>query len=152
MGPDAEGNPTPGPHLCPFRLRFVAVGTHGQGVFQHGALLHPQPQPQDAVLDLAPIQLAPLAEHRTAQVRVPHLAGGQVAGPGVDRCCLIEEGEGGLVVRQGQVGLVEGFHRADVFPVALEEVALQVVARCQCGGNDLLAEVGGLGMAGKQIE
>ena len=85
-------------------------------------------------------------------MRVPHLAGGQVARTGVDRCRLIEEGEGGLVVRQGQVGLIEGFHRADVFPVALEDVALQVVARRQGGRNDLLAEVGGLGVAGKQIK
>ena len=53
---------------------------------------------------------------------------------------------------EGQVGLVKRTDGADVFPVVVEEVALELVAASQGRRDDLLAEVGGGGMVHQQIK
>ena len=49
----------------------------------------------------------------------------------------------GIVARQVDVGLVEGAHGPDVFPVAVEQVGLDPVVGDRLG-QDLVAEVGGV--------
>jgi hypothetical protein len=81
-------------------------------------------QAEDAVIDHTTIESAAFADNRSANPGVVHLAGRQIARPGIDRGCLVVEAEGRLRIGQGQIGGKEGLDRADVLPVASKPMAL----------------------------
>ena len=56
------------------------------------------------------------------------------------------------MIGQRQVGFIEGTDGSDVFPVVVEEIALNVIPTLERGRNKLLAEVGGAGVLGQQIK
>ena len=94
-----------------------------------------------------------LTDDRLGHLSVEHLARGQVTGAGVDRELLVVEREGRVgLIGERQVGFVEGADGADVLPVVVEQEALQVIAAIERLGDDFLAEIGGRGVLGQQIE
>ena len=61
-----------------------------------------------------------LTDDRLGDLGIQQLAGGQVAGTGVDGEGLLVEGEGRIrLIGQRQVGLIEGTDGSYVFPVCL---------------------------------
>ncbi len=69
-----------------------------------------------------------------------YLARRQIAGPGVDRISLRKEVELRNGVGKLQIGFKKRFHRPDVLPVALEDVAMQLPASQQAR-NHFLPEI-----------
>ena len=57
-----------------------------------------------------------------------------------------------MLIGHGKVRVIEWLDRADVFPVAIKQVALQAQAGVQGSGNDVLAEIGGFRVAVEQLK
>ena len=105
------------------------------------------------MVNAAGLEHRALADDRLGHLGIQQFAGGEITGAGVNRKLLIVEGEGGIgLIGECHVGLVEGTDRADVLPVVVEQIALQVVVAPQRLRDDLLAEIRGTGVLGQEIK
>ena len=66
-----------------------------------------------------------LPTHDLVEGAVREVGRGQVAGVRVDRHAGITQTEGWVGLRQGEVGVEKGAHRAQVGPVALKYIRIQ---------------------------
>ena len=72
------------------------------------------------MIDHTTVESTSFTQDRSLNLGVVDLAGRQVAGTRVDRRLLIIKAEGGLLIGQGKVRVIESLNRADVFPVAIK--------------------------------
>jgi len=125
---------------------LVVVSTHDHGVLDHAPLLDGRAEADHGVGDDGLLDEAAVTDGGAGHVGVEELAGGQEAGLRVDGGAAVVERELRLLgVVAVQVRVVERLNGTDILPVAVVQESLDVHAHVLGGGDDLAAEVVGLG-------
>ena len=140
-GADADRRPAFGAIGGELAGRFVVVGAHDHGVANRDVAADAAAQTDDAVFDArAGADHAAIGDKAALDRDAVGARRRQRAGAGVDGRGGRGELERRVRLGEHQVRFVERADGADVFPVAVEQVELDVAAADR-GGEDLAAEV-----------
>ena len=118
----------------------VVVRSHDDGVGDLAAGFDDRAHADDGSPDRRAGDDTPVREQGLFDHRIVDLAGRQESSPGVNRIVCVEEIELRHDFGTLQVGLVERADRADVLPVALKDVAIDI-AVLDDRRNDVFAEI-----------
>ena len=119
---------------------FVKVSPHHDGVGEFDAGTNDAAYADDRMFDFCVLYVGAVADFALFEVAAIQFGRGEVARVGVDGGTGLIKGEGGRRSCEREVGFVEGADGADVFPVALESVGIDVVG-VNGGGDDVFAKV-----------
>ena len=119
---------------------FVKVSAHHDGVGEFDAGANNAAYADDGVFDFCVLYVGAVADFALFEVASIQFGRGEVARVRVDGSVGLVKGEGGRRGCEREVGFVEGADGADVFPVALKSVGIDLVS-VNGGGDDVFAKV-----------
>src|SRR6185295_5361296 len=129
--------------------RLIGICSHHQNAIEPRAVFDAASNANDRVGDGGAVDDAAFGDDRTLNMAIEQLRAGQITRPCVHRRFRIKKVERRQRQCHFDVRAIERANGSDVFPVAVEQVSLNVVARERLG-DYLLAEVDSLGRVVQQ--
>ena len=118
------------------------VSTHQQSVLKNHITFDAATDAKNAVMNAAGFENGAFSNNRVGDLGVDQLARGEITGTGVNRELLVVETEGRCwLLGESHVGLIERADGADVLPVIIKDVALELVTTLEGFRNDFLTEI-----------
>ena len=119
---------------------FVKISPHHDRVREFDVRADDAANADDGVFDFRVSNVGPIADFALLEVATIQFGGGQVARVRVDGRVGLIKGEWRVRSCEREVGFVKGADRANVFPVSLKPVGIDLVA-LNGSGDDVVAKV-----------